>query len=77
MVFDVRTQQWSELVSFTVPGYVANCSHSPDFKYLYYTIGGAEPVVFRVRLIDRKVEAITSLRGLCRATGPAGNTVDP
>jgi hypothetical protein len=56
------------------PGYVVNWAHSPDFKYPYYTTGGAEPVAFRVRLIDRKVEAITSLKGLSRATGPAGNT---
>lgn len=31
-VFDVRTQQWSDLVTFTAPGYVVNWTHSPDYK---------------------------------------------
>jgi Tol biopolymer transport system component len=74
MVFDVRAQQWSELVSFTAPGYVVNWVHTPDYKSVDYTIGGTDPMLFRVRLADRKIEAITSLKGLHRATGPAGNT---
>jgi hypothetical protein len=44
------------------------------YKYVYYTTGGAEPMAFRVRLADRGVETITSLKGLARATGPGGNT---
>jgi dipeptidyl aminopeptidase/acylaminoacyl peptidase len=74
MVFDVRTQQWSELVSFTAPGYVVNWIHSPDYKSVDYITGGADPMLFRVSLADRKIETITSLKGLHRATGPAGNT---
>lgn len=74
MDFDLRSQQWSDLVSFTAPGYVVNWIHSPDYKSLYYTIGGADPMVLNVRLADRKVEMITSLKGLHRATGPSGNT---
>jgi hypothetical protein len=31
-------------------------------------------MLFRVRLADRKIETITSLKGLHRATGPASNT---
>jgi Tol biopolymer transport system component len=30
MVFNLRTQQWSDLVSFTPPGYVVGWAHSPD-----------------------------------------------
>jgi Tol biopolymer transport system component len=74
MVFDVRAQQWSDLVSFTAPGYVVNWVHTPDYKSVDYTTGGADPMLFRVRLADRKIEGITSLKGLHRATGPAGNT---
>jgi eukaryotic-like serine/threonine-protein kinase len=74
MVFDVRTQQWSELVSFTAPGYVVNWIHSPDYKSVDYITGGADPMLFWVSLADRKIETITSLKGLHRATGPAGNT---
>ena len=74
MVFDVRAQQWSELVSFTAPGYLVNWVHTPDYKAVDYTTGGADPMLFRVRVADRKIETITSLKGLHRATGPGGNT---
>lgn len=74
MIFDVRAQQWSELVSFTAPGYIVNWVHTPDYKSVDYVTGGADPMLFRVRLADRKIETITSLKGLHRATGPAGNT---
>lgn len=74
MVFDVRTQQWSELVSFTAPGYLVNWVHSPDYKSVDYITGGTDPMLWNVRLADRRVETITSLKGLRRATGPSGNT---
>jgi hypothetical protein len=74
MVFDVRAQQWSDLVSFTAPGYVVNWVHTPDYNSVFYTTGGADPKLFRVRLADRKISTITSLKDLHRATGPAGNT---
>ena len=74
MVFDVRKQRWSDLVSFTPLGYVVNWAHSPDDKYVYYTTGGADPKAFRIRMADRKVETITDLKNLRRAVGPAGNT---
>jgi len=74
MVFDVRAQQWSELVSFTAPGYLVNWVHTPDYKSVDYTTGGAAPQLFSVRLADRKISTIASLKGLRRATGPAGNT---
>ena len=74
MVFDVRTQRWSDLLSFTPLGYVVNWAHSPDDKYVYYTTGGADPKAFRIRMADRKVDTITDLKNLRRAVGPAGNT---
>jgi hypothetical protein len=73
-MFDVRTQKWSDLVSGTVPGSVVNYAHSPDYQYVYYTTGGAEPQAMRIRLADRKVEMIASLKDLRRALGPDGNT---
>lgn len=39
-----------------------------------YTTGGTDPMLMRVRLVDRRLETITSLKGLHRAIGPAGNT---
>jgi len=41
MIFDVRTQKWSDLVLGKVPGSVGNYAHSPDYKHVYYTTGGA------------------------------------
>jgi len=74
VVFDVKTQKWSDLVPGPIPGSVSNWAHAPDFKYVYYTTGGADSQVWRVRLADHKVEAITSLKDLPRALGPDGNT---
>jgi hypothetical protein len=53
IVFDVRAQQWSELVSFTAPGYVVNWIHTPDYKSVDYTTGDAAPMLFQVLLADR------------------------
>ncbi len=74
LAFDVNTQKWSDLVPGPIPGGVINWTHSPDFKYVYYTTGGAEPQAWRVRLADHKVELITSLKDLTRATGISFNT---
>jgi len=73
-IFDVRTQKWSDLVPGKVPGSVVNWAHSPDYQYVYYTTGGAEPQAMRIRLADRKVETIAGLKDLRRALGPDGNT---
>jgi Tol biopolymer transport system component len=73
-IFDVRTQKWSDLVPGKVPGSVVNWAHSPDYKYVYYTTGGAEPKALRVRLADHNVETIASLKELRRAVGPDQNT---
>ena len=69
LAFDVKTQKWSDLVSVAPPVTVVNWFHSPDYRYVYYTTGGSEPQALRVRLADRRVETITSLKGLARATG--------
>jgi WD40 repeat protein len=73
-IFDVRTQKWSDLVPGKLPGSVVNWAHSPDYKYVYYTTGGAQPEALRIRLADNKVETITSLKDIRRALGPDGNT---
>jgi hypothetical protein len=60
--FDVKTQKWNDLAS----GTFVNFAVSPDGKYLYLTTGGAEPKAQRLRLADRKVETITSLKDFRR-----------
>jgi Tol biopolymer transport system component len=74
MVFSMKTQKWSDLLPGTTPPIFVNWAHSPDYKYLYFATGGQDPQVLRVRLADRRVETITSLKDLQQATGPDGNT---
>jgi serine/threonine protein kinase len=62
LYFDFKSQKWSELLS----GNFVNWSVSLDGKFLYFTTGGAEPQVKRVRLSEGKVEPISSLTGLRR-----------
>jgi len=57
--FDLRTNQWSHLVS------TPNLLHwmpSVDGKYMYYMTGGDDPEVLRVRFSDGAVEKIVSLK---------------
>ena len=63
-IFDVQSRTWSIVVEGK---FIAAFSHSPDWKYVYYATGGPEPQVMRMRLADRKAEAITSLKGIRRA----------
>jgi len=70
LAFNVKTQQWSDLVSGAQPGAVIDWAHSPDYRYLYYTTGGPEPTTMRIRLADHKSEVIGSFKGLRLAHGP-------
>jgi hypothetical protein len=75
VIFDVTTQKWSDLaVPGKTEGGVVNWAHSPDYKYVYYTTGGAEPKAMRIRLADRNPETIASLKDFPRAKGPDLNT---
>jgi eukaryotic-like serine/threonine-protein kinase len=66
LYFDFKSQKWSELLS----GNFVNWCVSLDGKYLYFTTGGVEPQVKRVRLSEGRVEPITSLTGLRRVVDP-------
>ena len=63
---DLKTQKWNELASGTFVNFAA----SPDGKYLYFTTGGAEPKAQRLRLADRQIETITSLKDFRRVVDP-------
>ncbi len=65
LFFDFRTQQWTELAKLPI-GYP---SWSRDSKYIYFDIGGDTPAFYRVRISDRKLEPLVSLKNLRRA-GP-------
>jgi len=70
MIFDVKTKTWSDLGI----GEVSCFSHSLDYKYLYYATAGAEPKAMRIRLADRKIEFIASLKDFRWALGSGGHT---
>jgi len=65
MAFDFRTQKWSE---FTHTGF-GLWTPSPDGKFLYsdrVTNDAKGPKVFRLRIVNRKIEAVLDLKGLRR-----------
>jgi len=63
MLFDVAAQKWTELVTSSI-GYA---NWSADNKYVYFDTGyGAEPAVYRVRISDRKMEPVASLKDFRR-----------
>lgn len=68
-IFNLNTNTWSQLVPEAI-----NWAHSLDYKYLYYTTGGAEPNAMRIRIADRKIEFIISLKNLRRSISPIGGT---
>ena len=70
MIFDAKTKTWSDLGT----GEVGNFAHSLDYKYLYYASMGAEPKAMRIRLADRKIEFIASLKDFRWALDAIGHT---
>jgi hypothetical protein len=63
--FDLKRQKWTDLA----PGAFVNFAVSPDSRYLYFTTGGAEPKAQRLRLANRQLETITSLKDFRRVVG--------
>jgi DNA-binding winged helix-turn-helix (wHTH) protein/Tol biopolymer transport system component len=67
MVFDFRTQLWSELAE----GW--GITHwSADSQYVYFLRNGTEPAIVRCRMQDRKIEEVASLAGINQAGRLAG-----
>jgi len=68
-LFDVKKQKWSELASLPAGRY----SWSRDGKFVYFDVlSSNEPAIYRVRVADRKVERVASLKGYRRAIGNLG-----
>lgn len=67
LLFDFATQKWSDLARTTV-GFL---NWSSDSKFVYFDNGfSPEPAVYRVRLADRRVEQIASLKDSRRVVTP-------
>ena len=70
MLFDLSTQKWIELAKI----FVAYPTWSRDSKYIYFDGSlDSEESYFRVRIADRKLERIFSLKGFQAAGGAFGN----
>jgi Tol biopolymer transport system component len=63
-LFEVATQKWVELARLPI-GYP---NWSRDSKFIFFDTGGKESAFYRVRISDRKVEQLLSLRNI-RRTG--------
>ena len=62
-LFDFNTQKWSPLVEMSV----GMADWSADGRYVYFDSGfGKDPAFYRLRLSDRKLERLASLKGLRR-----------
>jgi Tol biopolymer transport system component len=67
LLFNLATQKWSTLLEASV----GDLQWSSDSKSLFFDNGfNAEQGIFRVRLADRKVEQITSLKEFRRVVNP-------
>jgi Tol biopolymer transport system component len=67
MLFDFTTQKWSELASM---GNGFN-QWSADSEYVYFDAGSsAEPAIYRVRISDRKLERVASIKDFRRVVTP-------
>lgn len=70
MLFDFKTSKWSTLIAN--PDKFVNWEVSPDGKYFFYQTGGNDPRIFRMRLADRKVEEVASLKNFRPVDDPYG-----
>ena len=68
MLFDFKTQKWTELAGITS----AYPNWSRDGNYIYFHTFGSDPSLYRVRVSDRKLEKIVSLKGIRLTLGDYG-----
>ncbi len=66
--YDFKTKSWSDLISS--PDKFVNWETSPDNKYFIYSTGGLDPAVFRMRLSDRAIENLVSLKDVNTGAAP-------
>jgi Tol biopolymer transport system component len=64
MLFDVKTQEWTELTQTTVD----HPAWSHDGKYVYFTSVEGEPAFYRVQIKDHNLERVASLKDVTRPT---------
>jgi Tol biopolymer transport system component len=68
LLFNVQSLSWTQLAKENI----GNPTWSRDSDYIYFDTLGADQAFFRVRLRDRKVERIVSLKDVPRGVGDMG-----
>ena len=73
MMYDTAEKKWSELWR----GIFSYYDGSRDGSYLYFdSAWEPDPAVYRIRIRDRKLEQVVSLKDFPRTRGPNGNWFD-
>jgi dipeptidyl aminopeptidase/acylaminoacyl peptidase len=62
LIFNLKTRKWTDFFSSDAVNFIT----SPDGKYVYIASGNPEPGVQRIRVANRHVETIASLRDFPR-----------
>jgi WD40 repeat protein len=68
MLFDFKTRKWTELESIDA----AFPNWSRDSNYLYFLSSGNDAAIYRVRISDRKLGKVVSLKGVRLTIGEVG-----
>ncbi len=68
LLFDLKSQKWTELANSTT----SFPNWSRDGSYLYFHSFGSDPAIYRVRISDRKLEKIVSLKQIRLTIGVVG-----
>ena len=69
MLFDAKTQKWTELVKTKPNSGWEEWSRDGDYIYFLGAPPGGQQGVFRVRTSDRKLEQVASLKDFRQALG--------
>jgi serine/threonine protein kinase/Tol biopolymer transport system component len=62
MVLDIKTRQWSPLGLERKSNLITRWGVSPDYKFVYYTVGGPDPELMRFGIADHKSQTVASLK---------------
>jgi len=68
MLFDFKTQKWTQLESIQA----AFPNWSRNSNYFYFLSSGSDSAIYRVRISDRNLEKVVSLKGIRLTIGEVG-----
>jgi hypothetical protein len=71
VLFDFTTETWRDLAKMNNLGFP---NWSGDGKYVYFGNYGSDPAIFRIRISDRKLERVASLKET-RQIGTLGSSL--